>query len=571
MLVLLLAFWLQTPPAFTGEAERAWAEREKTVGRLTTPETLRERQAEIRRKMAMEIGGLPEARTPLNAKSKPLFEREGYRVEGVAFESLPGFVVTANLYVPTRGAGPYPAVLGVAGHSDAGKADATYQRAWITLARRGYVVLAFDPPGQGERIDPNGPGAGVPEHIRHGHSCLLTGTAFARYEIWDGIRAFDYLLTRPEVDERRIAVAGNSGGGTQAAYLAVFEPRLAAVVASCYTTRWRELWSGPGPQDAEQVFPGFVRDGFDFSDFLLAFAPRPLLVTSAGQDFFPIAGARASYEEARGWYERMDAPGRLRFFEYDDPHGWSLPRREAAYRFFAEHLKGVKDEEPEKALEVEPAEALRTGFWNGRTVFDLCRERAEEMYPRRKAPRASPEELRAMVRKRLGLAAESSARKRAGDFGSLKPGVLVVGDVETAPDDSRIVMRVVPQGFEAKLPERGRGYDAGYQFAARALLVGQTALGTQVGEVLEALKKLRATPGVGRITIEGRGAGAILALFAGAAEGEAVREEDPPFGSYMEVVRNQKVRVPATLVVPGILEDFDLDDLRAGARKSGNR
>ena len=77
--------------------------------------------------------------------------------------------------------------------------------------------------------------------------------------------ALDYLLTLPEIDPKRIAIAGNSGGGTQAAYLAAVEPRLAAVVSSCYMTRWRELWSGPGPQDAEQVFPSFISKGLDFA------------------------------------------------------------------------------------------------------------------------------------------------------------------------------------------------------------------------------------------------------------------------------------------------------------------
>lgn len=121
-----------------------------------------------------------------------------------------------------------------------------------------------------------------------GTQCLLTGTTYARWETWDGVRAFDYLLTRPDVDARRIAVAGNSGGGTQSAYLAVAEPRLASGVASCYLTSWEKLWAGPGPQDAEQNFPGFLKAGLDFPDFPIAFAPKPFLMTTAIQDFFPI-------------------------------------------------------------------------------------------------------------------------------------------------------------------------------------------------------------------------------------------------------------------------------------------
>ena len=134
------------------------------------------------------MGGLPAEKTPLNARTTGGFSRAGYRVEHVVFESLPGFRVTANLYVPLEGTGPVP---GGARHGratrDIGKANPTYQTVWISLARRGYVVLAYDPPGQGERFEyldqatgKSRLGAGVPEHIQAGMQCLLTGTTIAR-------------------------------------------------------------------------------------------------------------------------------------------------------------------------------------------------------------------------------------------------------------------------------------------------------------------------------------------------------------------------------------------------------
>ncbi|MGC4056477.1 MAG: acetylxylan esterase [Paludibaculum sp.] len=116
---------------------------------------------DIKAKMERAMGGLPDVRAELNARVTGKFERQGYRVEKLLFESLPGFRVTANLYVPTTSAGPFPAVLGVAGHSDNGKAYPSYQKVWITLARRGYVVLAYDPPGQGERLEYFELGAGA--------------------------------------------------------------------------------------------------------------------------------------------------------------------------------------------------------------------------------------------------------------------------------------------------------------------------------------------------------------------------------------------------------------------------
>ena len=133
------------------------------------------------------LGEFPETKTPLNPRITGTLDRGDYRVEKLVFESLPGFYVTANVYVPKTGKPPYPAVLGVAGHSTNGKASSTYQHGWIGMAKRGILVLAYDPPGQGERseyLDPSTgksrTGIGVPEHIMAGLQCLLTGGNIAR-------------------------------------------------------------------------------------------------------------------------------------------------------------------------------------------------------------------------------------------------------------------------------------------------------------------------------------------------------------------------------------------------------
>ena len=285
------------------------AERETAIAALDTAEKISARQEYIRNQVLEALGGFPD-RTPLNPKITRTLERSDYRVEMLLYESLPGFYVTANVYVPQSGEPPYPAVLGVAGHSANGKASATYQHAWISMVKRGFLVLAFDPPGQGERseyfdldLGRSRVGIGVREHNLAGLQSLLTGSHFARYEVWDAMRGIDYLLTRPDVDPERLAVAGNSGGGTQAAYLAVVEPRLAVVVSSCYMTSWQQLWFNPGPQDSEQDFVHFLERGLDFPDFAIAFAPRPFQILSATQDFFPIEGARSTFEEARRVYE----------------------------------------------------------------------------------------------------------------------------------------------------------------------------------------------------------------------------------------------------------------------------
>src|SRR5262249_7227310 len=348
---------------------------------------------------------------PLNPVVTGRFQRQGYRVENIIFESQPGFRVTGNLYIPESGPQPFPAVIGVAGHTANGRMSATYQHAWIGFAKRGYVVLAIAPPGQGERWEYFDPIAGTSraggstrEHTMAGLQCLLTGSNIARYEIWDGIRAFDYLLTRPEVDGKRVAVAGNSGGGTQSGYIAALEPRLAGGVSACWTTRWRELWEKPGPQDAEQVFAGFIRDGLDFSDFALAFAPRPYLMETATRDFFPIAGAHATYEELQPLFDVIGAPKQVGFFEYDDTHGWSKERRQAAYRWLDHWLRGQDNEgiepdivtEPEGRLSATPTGQLATSL-GSETVWSLNLARAKSMASHR------PQVDRAAVLRALGI------------------------------------------------------------------------------------------------------------------------------------------------------------------------
>jgi dienelactone hydrolase len=532
---------------------------------------------EVRAKMAEMIGGLPEARGPLNAKVTGGFARPGYRVENVVFDSLPGFRVTANLYVPTTGPGPFPAVLGVAGHSNNGKANATYQHAWISLARRGYVVLAYDPPGQGERLEYYDPelgrsrlSPGVAEHISAGLQCLLTGTAIARYFIWDGVRAFDYLTTRQEVDPNRIAVAGNSGGGTQAALLAAFEPRLAAAVSSCYMTRWKELLDGPGPQDAEQILPGFLGAGLDFVDYVKAFAPRPFLMTSAIRDYFPIAGARATYEAAKAYYEKLDAPGRVSFFEFDDAHGWSQPRREAAYRFLDKHLKGIDapakedplETEPESRLSVTPTGQLASSF-GSETVFTINRGLALQMYGRRRAlSLKQPEELRRLIAGRLNVPPVSRVTRAAAP--GKATGVLTTGvpkeDVEALRAAGFVVKTADPPPYAA-----GRsGYSSAYQAAAREWLYGRTLVGNQVAALQTAFAELRADPAVNpkRVLVWGKGNAGVPALILAALEPDAagVLAEQTVI-SWFAITQWRLHEGMAGIIVPGVLRDFDLPDL----------
>lgn len=571
-------------------AEGYFAQRERTIAAIDTPEALRQRQQYVRDTVLRGFDGWPE-KTPLNARIVGVVERDGYRVEKLLFESLPGLFVTANVYVPAaaeHGAGPYPAVLGTAGHHDDGKLAPIYQQGWVGLVKRGYLVLAYDPIGQGERLqyidEDTGEslvGNGTREHIMLGMAALLTGTNFARYEIWDGIRAVDYLLTRPDVDPQKLAVVGNSGGGTQSAYLNLLEPRLATASPSCYITSWRLLWHDPGPQDAEQIFIDFIKDGLDFADFLTAWAPRPVQMLAAIRDYFPIAGARQAYAETQRLYGLLGVPERAGYFEYDDTHGWSKPRREATYRWLDKWLQGKDSNAPEAASTPAEAKSLHVTdkgqvllSLGGRSLQQILRDRATEQHERRLAL-SIPDSDRSRFRELLGQTLrvlprtkDSPARgsvvaaiRRDGyrmdkivapvGSGGRVPGLLVLPDRPAA--NPRLVVYLDDRGKAAEAGESGLiagfakaghavlaldlrgtgewaaedkmvGYTPIYRESMRALLVGTTLAAIQTQDLLAAIESAPLPPEWRQrpIRLVGKGNMGWIVLFAAALAEEAL-------------------------------------------------
>ena len=247
------------------EAITRLEERRQQIASLSTPEEVAKRRAYVREQMIRDLGGFP-ARTPLNARVVGTLDRDGYKIEKVIFESQPHFYVTGNLYLPKTGNPPYPGVLFPA----RARKRRQVQRGLAADARqpwRAEVTLCFtwDPIGQGERVQLYDPdleagkiSASTEEHTDMGVQCLLLGDTLARYTIWDGMRALDYLLSRPEVDPTRIACTGNSGGGTHTAYLSALDDRIKVAMPSCYITSWRRLLESIGPQDAEQCIPPWI-------------------------------------------------------------------------------------------------------------------------------------------------------------------------------------------------------------------------------------------------------------------------------------------------------------------------
>src|SRR5438093_5615796 len=180
------------------------AEWNRKRDKIHTPAELEKRNGFVRSKCIEMIHGLPE-RTPLHPVIVRVHERDGYRIENIMFQSRPHFWVTASLYVPSSGKEPFPGIISPCGHAAEARLYPPYQFMYMGLVKQGFVVLAYDPIGQGERryfwnprtkqneID----GPVTWEHSLPGQLLLLIGEDLTNYRIWDGMRAIDYLLTRP--------------------------------------------------------------------------------------------------------------------------------------------------------------------------------------------------------------------------------------------------------------------------------------------------------------------------------------------------------------------------------------
>src|SRR5438270_4978205 len=229
-------------PYLKYQTEMAWQqdeERQKAWRAIRTEQDLLTLQKKVEEHLLAMLGGLPSERTPLHPRITGKIQMDGFRIEKLIFESLPGVYVSALVYVPEDGNEKHPAILVPAGHAENGKVH--YQALCQRLVSHGYVVIAWDPVGQGERSQFWDAKAGKSrynlicgEHAIMGNLAYLAGANLARWEIWDGIRAVDYLLTRADVDPERIAITGTSGGGTQAALIAAFDPRITLAAPSCY-------------------------------------------------------------------------------------------------------------------------------------------------------------------------------------------------------------------------------------------------------------------------------------------------------------------------------------------------
>lgn len=373
---------------------------------LKTAADVEARNVFVRNKVVEMLRGFPQ-KTSLDPVTIKVMQKDGYRIENVMFQSRPDFWVTGNLYVPTSGSGPFPGIISPCGHYPLARMVPQYQSAYINLVKSGFVVLGYDPIGQGERRQYWNPETNITsvgpsptyEHSMPGQLQLLLGENLTEYMVWDGIRGIDYLLTRWEVDPKRIGCAGHSGGATMTKFLSVVDERIqcSAIIEGGLINRWPMNivpWEPLGPGDVEQnLFPSAIY-GIDEFDLYTALAPKPVL--SAVEHDSP--GFDKAAQAIRNRYQQLGVPEKFDTVVSDDPHAWTPKLRLATADWFCRWFYDRRGPVSETAFETLPPEDLYCTpdgsirySHKGQTIFDLISKKQMSLPSGRSVPKNSGE------------------------------------------------------------------------------------------------------------------------------------------------------------------------------------
>lgn len=376
---------LAATPAFAGEQPLAEYFRAETarlnsapLRGIKTAEEWKKARPLLQKQMLEMLGldPLPE-RSDLKVTITGTTERPDFLVDRLHFQSMPGLYVTANLYRPKKSNGPQPAILYVCGHSEVKKDGviygnkAHYQHHGAWFAANGYVCLTLDTLQLGE----------VPgQHhgtYRDGQWWWYSrGYTPAGVEAWNAVRAIDYLISRADVDPKRIGVTGRSGGGATSWWVGAIDDRVSAVCpVAGITDLQNHVVDGKS-----KTYPNGCVDGhcdcmfivntyrWDYDTVAALVAPKPLFLENTDSDsIFPEDGVRRvckRLETVYGWYGASD---KLRLLIGKGPHKDTEELRHAAFAFFEETLKGKKNakiDEPDRAVPVEELRVLSPNLPN---------------------------------------------------------------------------------------------------------------------------------------------------------------------------------------------------------------
>jgi len=332
-----------------GIQENLFAQADEMRQSIVVLEELRLHNDVMREKFLQDFGGLLQVEEPLHADIMNRADKGEFILENIIFNSYANTKVTASMYLPKGIQYPAPAVLFLCGHSQNGRMYPQYQIVCQTLARAGMIVFAMDPVGQGERSNYYDKETGEyiirrgsADHDACGIPAMTTGRYLYSYFICDFMRAIDYLETRPEIDASKIGVTGNSGGGLQTLLAMAVDDRIAAAAPGTFTSNRREVMYTGKAQDAEQIWPGITRYGFDHVTPYMIFAPKPVAIMTALYDFYPIEGTKETFETAKRFYGLYGKEENIRMYEDRYVHSYTPQLAVYAAEFFTEVFLGQK-------------------------------------------------------------------------------------------------------------------------------------------------------------------------------------------------------------------------------------
>ena len=611
------------------------AERNARIDALKTRADAEAYVRDVRQKIA-DIFNIPADRSVPEVEITKVVEMGDYKVENIIYFSRENFPVTANLYIPNT-PGKHPATLFLCGHSADGKMSLAYRNGAANLAKKGFVVLLIDPIAQGERWQfigvPNASeahGKCTREHNVLGKQLRLLGEYFGAWRAYDALRGLDYLLSRSEVDATRVGITGNSGGGTMTTFVQALDERFAMAAPSCYVTSWQRNFENELPADIEQIPPGILAAGCEMGDFLLAYAPRPILLMGQKNDFFDVRGLRDTCNQVKKVYALLGAEDKIQCFVGPTNHGYSIENREAMYEFFTRHAGADADvkesydasELTDKMLNCTESGQLATSRPELAKVHDFILKYAHDFAANR--PKLTAVETRNKLRELLNIpetVAEPYVRMLRGrripglpderarfarfaiedekgmlvplklnspsvffHFPELEKLTIYIPHLDSASEVAKIDREA--GDIYAGLDVRGIGetlslgtdqseevrkftalYSQDYHYDSVALMFGSSMVADRVMDILRAIEFVKAR-GVKRIELAGRGQGSLPALFAALVSDDvaAVKLWDAP-ESYQSMVEKRFTSWPQSCMVPGILKYMDLPEICAAIRE----
>lgn len=293
-----------------------------------TVQAWNDRAAAVREQLLVTMGLWPmPPKTALNPKVYGKVERDGYSIEKVVLETLPGFTLSGNLYRPIGKPGKLPVILCPHGHWADGRVNPEVQPRCAHWAKLGAVVFMYDMVGYNDSKPFT--------HVFLNDRLRRRGLSLVTLQTWNSIRALDWLTTLPDVDPARVGCTGESGGGTQTFLLTAIDDRVKV--------------SAPVVMVSDSFQGGCVcencaglRIGTDNVEFAALTAPRPLKLVGASGDWTKLTMTNA-YPTLRQVYSLYGRTDRISADVFDFPHNYNQTSRNAVYAFMGKWLLGIED------------------------------------------------------------------------------------------------------------------------------------------------------------------------------------------------------------------------------------